>query len=393
MQKKLISITLSAALGLGLCAPAYAATTTTTQPTAVVTAALKDGVLQLDELNSCVKHGNENVLAITESLTNLNNVDRETVVKSLKAAKNGLSYAIWEYSQYNSDTSALKSQQSAIEDQLDAYSEENYAKTYNNSLLQINTSINQIVKSSESLYFGIVSMDYSAQSIQRSLDALNRSLATMKVRCQLGQASQEDLRALQDQYTDVKSQLTALQAQSKTSKQSLQSLLGVTQDGSLQLAAPAVVSDATISAISLSADITAGKAASAALSTDQLAVDDAKDDLDDYHNSPAKQHAYQQAVYTLSAAQTSFETNASVLYQTLLEKQRLYKVAASDLTAAQKTYSVSQKKYALGILSKQDLLTAQDTLSAAQQAVEEAALDLNSAYAAYNWVRLGIAGS
>ncbi len=391
MRKQLIGMALSLTCSVSLCTSAFAASTQTTE--SVTSIALSDGVLQFDELDNCVRNGNFSVLSCTESMASLDTVNRKSVYDSLKSANNGLSELIWYYTQSGMDASSLKSQQASIEEQMDSYTEEEYEKTYTNAALQINGAVNQIIKGSESLYFGILQLDDSMKTAQRSLSAMDRSIDTMTLRYQLGQASKEDLRALQDQRSALKSQITALQTQNKINLTNLKAMIGSTTTKTITLAVPSAIDDATIAAIDLESDIAQGKEASADLNQARLDVEDAKDTWDDVATSPKRQHDYQNAVYTLSAAESNFEVQATTLYQNLLEAQRLHKVAVTDLDSAETTYQIAETKYTLGMISKQDLRTAQDTLDTAEQAVDQALLNVNTAYASYLWVSHGIAAA
>lgn len=387
MQKRMISAALAAALSLSCCAPALAAETTNTAAETTTTAAdtRKAGVLYFDQLEDTVRANNSTVRSCIESLDSLDTIDPHVKWESLRKQYNALTEAIW----YGN--TMLASTQAQIEAQMDAYEDDEYAKTYEDSKRQIESGVDQVIKGTESLYFQILTLENNLKTMNRSMASLERAITVTEARCKIGQASGETLRAMQDQKTALNSQIASLQNSIKTCKGSLQTMIGQTPTGNIEVAVPEVVTESQIAQIDLEADIAEGKEASITIYQNRRSAEKIKDDLDDMPNSPKLNHDYESALYTKKASEESFYLNASTLYDTLKENERLYIVSLTDLESAKKTFAIQQKKYDLGMISKQSLLDAQDTLTTAEEAVDTALLNLTNTYASYNWVRRGFA--
>ncbi len=65
--------------------------------------------------------------------------------------------------------------------------------------------------------------------------------------------------------------------------------------------------------------------------------------------------------------------------------KQILDAARVSLASQQDSYAASQMKYEQGTISKNTLLSAEDDLHAAEDTVQNAAIDLFSAYNTYCW--------
>ena len=150
-----------------------------------------------------------------------------------------------------------------------------------------------------------------------------------------------------------------------------------------------------LDAMDLEADLTAAREASydlyAAQKTLEDAEEDYKDTAKDYHYDTSKyqlvsaQHTLQAAQHTYNATIQNFEMNFRTLYMQVKDYQQILSASRAALSSQEATYASLQLKYEQGNLSQNALLDAADQVSAAQESVEKAELDLFSAYNSYCW--------
>ena len=77
--------------------------------------------------------------------------------------------------------------------------------------------------------------------------------------------------------------------------------------------------------------------------------------------------------------------NFRTLYMQVKDYQQILSASRAALSSQEATYAALQLKYEQGNLSQNALLDAADQVSAAQESVEQAELDLFSAYNSYCW--------
>ena len=81
----------------------------------------------------------------------------------------------------------------------------------------------------------------------------------------------------------------------------------------------------------------------------------------------------------------SFELSFRTLYSQVKDYWQILSAAQTALACQQDTYASMELKYEQGSLSYNKLLDAADQLSAAQDTVDSARVDLFSAYNSYRW--------
>jgi outer membrane protein TolC len=96
-------------------------------------------------------------------------------------------------------------------------------------------------------------------------------------------------------------------------------------------------------------------------------------------------HTWQAAQHTYNATLQSFENSFRTLYYQVQDYKQVLDAAKTALSVEQHNYQVDQLKYDQGTISQNTLLEAKDDLSAAQDKVTSAAIDLFSAYNNYRW--------
>ena len=262
-------------------------------------------------------------------------------------------------------------------------------------VLQLRNAQDQIVKAAESLYVALLEMDINRGTLDRSLTALHRSIQEMELRYELGQISALTLDQVKAGRPSLLSSQATLDMNITNYNMQLELMIGADLTGKMLLQPLPEVPQARLDAMDLEADLTAAREASydlyAAQKTLEDAEEDYKDTAKDYHYDTSKyqlvsaQHTLQAAQHTYNATIQNFEMNFRTLYMQVKDYQQILSASRAALSSQEATYASLQLKYEQGNLSQNALLDAADQVSAAQESVEKAELDLFSAYNSYCW--------
>lgn len=264
---------------------------------------------------------------------------------------------------------------------------------------QLQDAKNQTVMGAETLYIAILEMQNTRQGLQRQLDAMDRSVAEMELRYQLGQISALTLQQVKDGRTQLQSGLATLEMNLANYTRQLEVMLGLPQTGTLILEEVPKVSKSQVEEMSLEEDLAAAKEKSYTLYAAKRDLDEAKETYDDARDQygtndyqrKSAEHTYAAAQYTYQSSLESFELNFRTAFAAVADYQQVLEASESALAYQQSSYAASELKYQQGTISKNTLLTAQDDLRAAEDAVTTARHNLFSAYNTYLWaVEYGI---
>lgn len=233
-----------------------------------------------------------------------------------------------------------------------------------------NDAVNQIVKGAEALYIGILTMQNAVGDVQRGIDTLERMVKLTEKQKEIGMASDYDVEGMKYQYESAKSQLDSLKYQIKTSKMTLEGMLGMELNGTVTLGSLTMPTDKEISEIDYEKKLSAAKGRNV-----------------DVMNAEAKYYgdSADGSYESVKAAEDSFAYQFKIVCLNVPEKQRLMKVAEDAVTYQQRTFEIAAKKYEMGMLSREEYLNAEGELESAKSSLNSAKLDLFSAYRAYVW--------
>ena len=127
----------------------------------------------------------------------------------------------------------------------------------------------------------------------------------------------------------------------------------------------------------------------------QKTLDDAKDTYTDtgrqynYNEKNSQfmvaKHSWQAAQYTYTATVQDYELRFRTLYAQTADYRQVLAASQTALASQQSTYDSLALKYEQGAISKNAMLTAEDDLAAAKDAVTTAERNLFSAYTTYEW--------
>ena len=329
-----------------------------------------------------MRKGNLNILALQESVDMLESIDYADLQEDLRKQLNEIAKGQWYMVLMGqSGTEAYKQMDkayAAVREQFDAIKDGEMQSDNADSIRQLHHLQDQIILSGEATYVAVAAMEIQAASLQRQLEAANRTVEEMSLRYQLGQISALQLSQAKAGQSSLASGLETLRMNLKTYKAQLQMLLGAEMNGQLQLGAiPAVTAQ-------------------------QLADMDVERDLEDERETyqeagdryayDEKEMSFRQAKHTWQAAQFNYnntvqdyERRFRSLYDQVQDYHQVWQASQVSLESQKLSFAASELKYQQGTISHNALLTAQDDLSNAEEAVKQAANDLFSAYNTYCW--------
>ena len=362
-----------------------------------------EGTVSFENLEQRVRENATTVKMLDETIASIDATDFDEMYDDLRDGLNGIAaiqqglILAGQKSSYTYDK--LTDQYASMEQTFDDLKDGKLQKDAEAAKRQLEDAKNQTVLGAETLYIAILEMQNTRQGLQRQLDAMDRSVEEMELRYQLGQISALTLQQVKDGRTQLQSGLATLEMNLANYTRQLEVMLGLPQTGTLALEEVPRVSPSQVERLSLEDGLAAAKEKSYTLYAAQRDLDDAKEAYDDardrYHANDyemkSAEHTYAAAQYTYQSSVESFELSFRTAYAAVADYQQVLEASESALSYQQASYAASELKYQQGTISKNTLLTAQDDLRAAEDAVTTARHNLFSAYNSYLWaVEYGI---
>ena len=355
------------------------------------------GSVSFANLGSRVRENNFNMLALTETIASIQAVDYDKMKDDLKDSLKLLANTSYYLSVTGNSFAAnsVQQQYDSLKNTWDDLKDGKIQEDYDAAVRQLENAQDQIVMAAESLYIALVELEQNDRSLDRQLNALDRTIQELELRYDLGQISALTLQQAKAGRTSLVSGRQTLNMYLSNYKTQLELMIGAELSGKIKLQALPQVSAQELAAMDLEKDLAAAKANSYDLFAAKRTLDDAKETYSDtgkeygynenlYQYASAK-HTWEAAQYTYSASIQNFENSFRVLYNQVKDYQQVLAAAKTALEVEKSNNAVDQLKYEQGTISKNTLLTAEDDLSAAQDKVTGAAIDLFAAYHNYRW--------
>ena len=358
------------------------------------------GALTFKNLERRLRENNLSLLALEENIQSIQVTDFDKMYEDLRDSLNGIATAQWMMTNFGQGDSyaaiSLGQTYSTLRETFEDLKDGKIQKDSADVVRQLRNAQEQMVMAGQSMYIALADLELSEQSLDRSLAALDRSLEELELRYQMGQISSLTLKQAQGGRTTLVSGRQTLQMNVENLKTQLELMIGAELTGQLKLGQLPAVTGEQLEAMDLEADLAQAKENSYSLYAAQLTLKDARDawqDAGGNHTDPndkryqfqSAKHTWQGAQYTYNAAVQNFETGFRSLYLQVKDYQQILAAARTSLAVEQDTFAAAQLKYEQGNLSHNALLEAQDKVSAAQETVDGAAIDLFSAYNSYRW--------
>ena len=356
------------------------------------------GQVRFSSVEQRIRENNLQILALNEQIAALEEIDYEKQLDKLRRALNSLAGSQWTmlemgmgssyaYDQMNQSYSALRRQFDAI---WDGDLQEDTAGI----VRQLKNLEDQIALGGETMYMAILAMESQEDGLERQLAALDRQLEELRLRHKLGQISTLTLTEAEAGRASLASGLETLRMNIRVYKAQLETLLGAEQTGSIQLGGVPQVTAKQLSDMDLEAGLASAKEASYELFDAKRTLKDTQDayhGIGDYTPTLNAEHGWPAAKYTYNNTVQNYEMKFRTLYAQVKDYKQILEASKVSASSKEASYAAAELKYRQGNISKNTLLTAEDELTAAKEAVRSAENDLFTAYNNYCWaVKTGI---
>lgn len=356
------------------------------------------GQVSFPNVEQRIRENNLQILALNEQIAALEEIDYEKQLDKLRRALNSLAGAQWTmlemgqgssyaYEQMNQSYSALRRQFDAI---WDGDLQEDNAGV----IRQLENLEDQIALGGETMYMALLSMEAQLNGLERQLAALDRQLEELRLRHELGQISTLQLTGAEAGRTSLVSGMETLKMNIHLYKAQLETLLGAEQTGEIRLGGVPQVTAAQLSAMDMEKDLASAKEASYELFDAKRTLKDTQDayhGIGDYTPTLDAEHGWPAAKYTYNNTVQNYEMKFRTLFAQVKDHKQVLEASKVTLESKEASFAASELKYQQGNISRNTLLTAQDEVTAAKEAVLSAENDLFTAYNNYCWaVETGI---
>jgi len=359
------------------------------------------GTVTFANLSRRMHENNLQILAIQESITNLELLDYDYILDDMRETIANLSRAQWMMVMMGQQGTLAYEQldqaNQAVWDQFESIKDGDMQKDNADMIRQLKNLQDQTVMAGEATYIALAAMEIQEGGLERQLSALDRQLEELELRHQLGHISSMTLREAQGGRTALTSGLSTLRMNLDTYKGQLELLMGADITGQIKLGALPAVTQKDLNTMDLEKDLETAKENSWQLYSAQLDLKDAKQDFADRGGELASdyrpkdpqymqvRYGYYAARHTYNNTVQNFELGLRNLYLKVQDCKQILDASKTALAVAQDSRSAAQLKYSQGSLSKNALLEAEDKVSEAQEKVDSASNDLFSAYNTYRW--------
>ena len=356
-----------------------------------------EGMITFANLAGRIRANELNILSLDQNIAALREMDYEEMEDTLREQLNGLAGIKWILINQGQSMAASSLQQSyeALRGTFDDLRDGVLQEDNEAMIWQMENAQDQVVMAGESLYVTITELEMSRQTAQRSLEALDRTIEEMELRYELGQISALTLEQTKAGRVSAQSALDTLDMNISNCKSQLELMVGEEPQGTVRLQELPQVTQQQVEQLDLEKDLAAAKEISYQLFAAQRTLDDAKEAYQEAgktygynsgnYNLKAARYSWQAAQYTYDATVQSFESGFRTLYLQVKDCWQVLQAAQTALACEKDSYAADQLKYEQGTLSRNKLLEAKDELSAAQDKVDGAIIDLFTAYHNYRW--------
>jgi len=349
-----------------------------------------EGTVSWKNLRSRIQNGSLSLKSFTEDIHSIEATDYEQMQENLRKQLNSIANAQWYMTAIGGDSGSLDQTYNSLRDTFDEIKDGDLQADNADVVWRLRDASNQVTAAGEDLYLTLAGLEQSVEDMERGLQALDRSLEDARLRLELGLASQQTIKGLEQSRTETVSQLDHLNHTIATYKAQLQTMIGEAPTGELTLGGIPGESEMEWEPPDYEADLAAAKAASWTLRDAQITLDDAKEDWKDTRTGSAWKYLLEMAEHTWNSAQLtyestvqSFEASFRELYEALSDYEQVLESKKSALAYQEEQLAITEKKYDLGQASRYDVLNAQDDAASAQSDVNNAWRDLFSARNSY----------
>ncbi|WP_409969471.1 hypothetical protein RFF05_06030 [Bengtsoniella intestinalis] len=235
----------------------------------------------------------------------------------------------------------------------------------------LNTSMNQVVKGAESLYIAIVTMENAMGDIDRGIAAMERAVALFQTQYDRGLISLFELETMEYQLRQLESAKETLDFQVRTTKMTLEGMVGMERTGELYLYPLTMPTEEELAAVDYESNLTK------AMNQNEAYMNAEAEYFTNVGSTTYKRNWV--------VAIDNFKANYYLTCITVPEMSRLVSVAEDTVAYQNRALEITAKSYELGMSSEEEYNTALDNVAAAESDLFKAELNLFTEYRDYIW--------
>lgn len=340
---------------------------------------LQDNVIEYRELGSLIHAYNSSVQEVTDS-TSRSRSDYTSMQDALRVAEGDAEWAQeraedeGDAEAYMEETSNRMIYKSAIRsynnmlDSLDDYS----------SAKSLRTLEKQLTNSAQSLMISYQSLRNEKEASQKMLELYQAMYENAQTELAAGLGTEQAVVSAYTSCLSAQISLESLDASLASVYQSLCHLLGVDEDGSMEMAEIPQPELEKISQMDLAADTALAISSNIDIISERSASTD---------GSTTDGERKNRAIDELKSKVT---IGMEELYHQVLEAKTAYDAAETGLSSAKITWENAQRKYSMGMLSRAEYLQAESSYLQKESAFKAAGLSLFQTMENYSWGANGV---
>ena len=276
-----------------------------------------------------------------------------------------------EYKDYKSNVKALKHYATQLEE-----ASEGKTAAGQSAVWGLRETRNEQTKSARELMRDYQSLASKNEIKKKNLEMAELTYQSAVRQKELGLYSAEDVLSAQENLDSARAEASTAEAEMMKKKQSLLIMLGWSFDAEPEIMAVPEADQTKIAGFNPETDI------ENAIANNYTLMEKRRTSASGFGGLDKKNRELQDL-------EDKVRTSLDLLYRDVLQKQAALNAAGTEFEAASSTKSASDRKYQLGMISRQEYLGEEISYLTSRQKKEEADLALTAAIEEYEWALKG----
>lgn len=277
-----------------------------------------------------------------------------------------------EYEEYRNNVRILRARAKDLEDAAKGRSASGAS-----ALRALRISKNNTVKTVNAMMRDHETLVLKTKAAEKSLEMAELTYEAAKRQMELGLYSAENVLAAEEALNSARAAASSAENEEKDQKQTLIRMLGWRYDADPAIQKVPEPDLARIASYDPAADISKAIENNVTLYDTRMA-------------SSSSQGGAVAKARTIKDQENEVRTSLDLLYKDVLQKQAAYEAAKTKFAADGADKAAADRKNALGMMSRQEYLTAESAYLAAEAEFTEASLALTGAMEEYEWAVKGM---
>lgn len=277
-----------------------------------------------------------------------------------------------EYNDYKTNVRVLKARAKDLEDSADGKSAAGSASVRALRILKDNQT-----KTANGLMREYQTLKSRSEIADKALEIAELSYETAKRQLELGIYSAENVLSAEEALNSAQAEATTAKKELTDKRQTLIKMLGWSYDAEPEIQKVPEPDETRLAGYDPAAD-------------EAKAIENNITLYDTRMTASTAQGGAVAKARTIQDQENEVRTNLTLLYKDVQQKQASYEAAKLKYVTDEANKAMADRKNALGMLSRQEYLTAENTWLSAQAEFEAAGLSLTAAMEEYEWAVKGL---